>query len=57
MNSDHKSFDKSVGIAACLYKKGVGYYTPCIHTKRDTVASPENIEKLTNALREFAQGA
>lgn len=57
MNSDHKSFDKSVGIAACLYKKGVGYYTPRIHTKRDTVASPENIEKLTNALREFAQEA
>ncbi|MBR7041673.1 MAG: M28 family peptidase [Clostridia bacterium] len=55
MNSDHKSFDKSVGIAACLYKKGVGYYTPRIHTKRDTVASPENIEKLTDALREFVE--
>ena len=56
MNSDHKSFDKSVGIAACLYKNGVGFYTPSIHTGRDTVASPENIEKLTDALREFMEG-
>lgn len=55
MNSDHKSFDKSVGIAACLYKKGAGYYTPRIHTGRDTVASPENIEKLTDALMEFVK--
>ena len=55
MNSDHKSFDRSVGIAACLYKKGVGYYTPRIHTGRDTVASPENIEKLTDALKEFVK--
>ena len=56
MNSDHKSFDKSVGIAACLYKNGVGFYTPRIHTGRDTVASPENIERLTDALREFMEG-
>ena len=56
MNSDHKSFDKSVGIAACLYKNGVGFYTPRIHTGRDTVASPENIERLTDALREFVEG-
>ncbi len=55
MNSDHKSFDKSVGIAACLYKNGVGFYTPRIHTGRDTVASPENIERLTDALREFVE--
>ena len=55
MNSDHKSFDKSVGIAACLYKNGVGFYTPRIHTGRDTVASPENIERLTDALREFVK--
>ena len=55
MNSDHKSFEKSVGIAACLYKNGVGFYTPRIHTGRDTVASPENIEKLTDALKEFVK--
>ncbi len=55
INSDHKSFEKSVGIAACLYKNGVGFYTPRIHTERDTVASPENIERLTDALKEFVK--
>ncbi len=55
INSDHKSFEKSVGIAACLYKNGVGFYTPRIHTERDTVASPENIERLTDALKEFVE--
>ncbi len=55
INSDHKSFEKSVGIAACLYKNGVGFYTPRIHTGRDTVASSENIERLTDALKEFVK--
>lgn len=56
MNSDQKSFDKGVGICACTYKKGIGYYTARIHTGRDTVARPENIEKLTGALAVFARG-
>ena len=54
LNSDQKSFDKGVGICACRYRKGIGYYTPRIHTNRDTVASPENITKLADALAEFA---
>ena len=56
MNSDQKSFDKGTGICACTYKRGLGYYTARIHTVKDTVASPENIEKLTDALAAFARG-
>ena len=56
MNSDQKSFDKGVGICACTYNKGLGYCTGRIHTVKDTVASPENIEKLTDALAVFARG-
>ena len=54
MNSDQKSFDKGVGICACSYKKGLGFYTSRIHTGKDTVASPENIEKLAGALACYA---
>ncbi len=55
MNSDQKSFEKGIGICACLYKKGIGFYTPRIHTAKDTVASPENISRLTDALASFAR--
>ena len=55
MNSDHKNFDKSVGICACSHSKIIGWYTGRIHTANDTVASPENIEKLTGALADFAR--
>ena len=55
MNSDQKSFDKSVGICACGYSKILGWYTGRIHTAKDTVASPENIEKLADALAAFAR--
>ena len=57
MNSDHKNFDRGVGICACLYRKGIGYYTPRIHTGRDNVASPENIDRLTGALAAFVRQA
>ena len=56
INSDQKSFDKGVGICACTHKKGIGYFTARIHTVKDTVASSENIEKLTDALAAFARG-
>ena len=56
MNSDQKSFSKGVGVCACLFRKGIGYYTPRIHTAKDTVASPENISRLTDALASFARG-
>ena len=50
MNSDQKNFDRGVGICACLHNRLAGYYTPRIHTGRDTVASAENIRRLTDAL-------
>ncbi len=50
MNSDQKNFAKGVGICACLSGKVVGYYTPRIHTKNDTVASAETVDRLTKAL-------
>lgn len=55
MNSDHRNFDKGVGICACSYRKGLGWYTGRIHTAKDTIASPENIEKLAGALAAFAR--
>ncbi len=55
LNSDQKNFTLGVGVCACKYKKGVGYYTPRIHTARDTVASPENIVRLTGALASFVE--
>ena len=50
MNSDHKNFDQGIGVCACSYQHKIGYYTGRIHTSRDTVAEPGNIERLTDAL-------
>ena len=55
MNSDHKSFDRGVGICACLRGKLIGYYTPRIHTRRDTVASEDTVDRLTGALAGFIE--
>ena len=56
LNSDQKSFAKGIGICACRHHLVIGYYTPRIHTVRDTVASPENIRRLTGALAGFVNG-
>ncbi len=53
LNSDHKNFDRGVGICASLRGKLIGYYTPRIHTRRDTVASGETVDRLTGTLAEF----
>lgn len=55
MNSDHKNFKVSVGVCACKKKKFVGYYTPYIHTAKDTVYEPGNIENLTDILCDFTR--
>ena len=55
MNSDHKSFDKGVGVCACRRKPFVGYFTDRIHTARDTVADPETVARLADALAAFAR--
>ena len=55
MNSDQKNFDLGVGVCACLRSRFAGYYTPRIHTGRDTVANAENIARLSDALAGFVQ--
>ncbi len=57
MNSDHRSFKLGVGVCACSCRPFVGYYAGRIHTGRDTVADPENIRKLADALAAFAKQA
>ena len=54
-NSDYKNFPCGIGILACHKKKFVNYYTPRIHTVRDTVADWENIEFVTGRLNEFVK--
>ena len=56
MNSDHKSFDKGVGVCACRHKPFIGYYNDRIHTARDTVADPQTVSRLAEALADFAKG-
>ena len=55
MNSDQKSFRCGVGIAACKRKRIVGYYTPNIHTARDTQSDVENVEYLALKLTDFVK--
>ena len=55
MNSDHKNFRLGVGVCACRYQPLVGYYTGRIHTVRDTLAEPENVQRLAAALAAFAE--
>lgn len=50
MNSDHKSFKCGIGVCACCRARLVGYYTPFIHTRRDTVGRRENIDFLATRL-------
>jgi len=54
MNSDHKNFRCAAGICACKKSKKGVFYTPAIHTKKDTVADEKNIEALTDALYAMA---
>ena len=51
-NSDYKSFKCGVGVMACLKHKSIGFYTSRIHTNKDTLAYPENIEYITKQVTE-----
>lgn len=51
-NSDHKNFPLGVGIVACKQRKNV-YYTPNIHTNKDTVCNRENIEFIVNYFKKY----
>lgn len=48
--SDQKNFPYGVGIAAFHRKKGVGLYVNRIHTAKDTVLDPTNVNVLRAAL-------
>ncbi len=53
LNSDQVNFSCCVCLAACAKGKRIGYYTPNIHTARDTVADENNILAISDALKEF----
>ena len=53
LNSDHKSFKCGVMVCACRKAKVLGYYTPYIHTGKDTVIDGENIPYLAEGLSAF----
>ena len=52
-NSDHQAFRCGVVIVACRRKKGVGFYTTDIHTRRDTQADQKNLDYIAESLCNF----
>lgn len=54
-NTDHKAFRCGVALVACKCKKGIGFYTPDIHTRRDTHAEQKNLDYIADSLCAFAQ--
>ena len=52
-SSDHKSFKCGVAVFACRRLPVVGFYTPWIHTKRDTVCEQANLDFLTEGFARF----
>ena len=55
VNSDHQSFRRGFCAVFCKKRKIVGYYTPDVHTRRDTQASQGNIDYLTRSLLRFVK--
>ena len=54
-NSDYKNFPCGVGCMACRRSKGGTFYTPHIHTPRDTVVRNENIAFLAEGMEKFVE--
>ncbi len=52
-NSDYKNFPCGIGCMASRQTKGGLFYTPYIHTPRDTVAKEENICFIANGMGKF----
>lgn len=48
-SSDHKRFKCGVGVMGCKRAPIVGYYTPWLHTARDTACDEGNIDFLAEA--------
>lgn len=55
VNSDQSNFRAGVAVCACRRAPVVGFYTPYLHTKRDTVADEANIGYLADSLSEFVE--
>lgn len=52
-NSDYKNFPCGVGCMVCKRTASGIFYTPAIHTPRDTVAKNENIEYIAGRMADF----
>ena len=53
-NSDYKNFPCGVGCMACRRSKLGVFYTPYLHTPKDTVADDKNISFLVEGMKNFA---
>ena len=55
VNSDQANFKCAVAVCACKRKKGVGFYTPAIHTARDTQADQGNLDAIAAGMSAFVR--
>lgn len=53
-NTDYKSFPTAISVMACKKKNNI-FYTPYIHTVKDTEAKSENISFIADKLSAFAE--
>ena len=53
-NSDYKNFPCGVGCMVCRRSKLGVFYTPYLHTPKDTVADDQNISFLVEGMKNFA---
>ena len=52
-NSDHTNFPKGMAVVACKNTKNGIFYTPHIHTSKDIEADNDNVEFLSDCVKEF----
>ena len=55
LNSDNKSFETSIGLSACSKSKKNVYYTGRIHTNKDNFIDLDNINYVTNKMKDFIE--
>jgi hypothetical protein len=53
--SDQAGFKSALAIAALKKMKVIGYYMDRIHTPKDTILREDNVERITDGLRETAK--
>lgn len=54
-NSDYKNFPCGIGCMACRKTKRGVFYTPYIHTRKDTVSCYENCQFIADRMSRFAE--